>query len=108
MKLNISLSDGNLVCNSPWIPYEDKYYGVKIAPHGDDDTRGFITKSDFYGAEWVLRSTDMLTSGNGWEHRSQVGTLTDMVTQLLKRGDIVVQFDSFSELAQWLDEAKND
>lgn len=73
-----------------------KYYGAIVCGFS-----AFITREKYNSGYYSLRAFDGLTKGSGWDEYDNQN-LQEMVSGLIKNGEVIYEFDTHQELLEWL------
>jgi len=78
-----------------------KFYGVQMTSL--ENGRGFITREQYSKGNYVVRTAEGVSIGKGWTHLAGKSSLHEFISELMNNRT-VYEFDTFSELAAWLEE----
>lgn len=77
---------------------EYNYYGISTPA-----SKGFITRTDYDGGDFIAVARNSLTNGNGWSDL-RAYSLKATIKNAVDEGYVVYEFDTHTELFEWLAE----
>jgi len=81
---------------------EDRYYGIST-PVSKGFMKGFITRTNYNGGDFIAVARNYLTNGNGWT-ALRAYSLKETIKKVVNEGYVVYEFDTHTELFKWLAE----
>ncbi len=86
--------------STPTVVDCDKYYG---GTEGDDKyERGFITQTGWREGNYVLRTIQGITHGNGWQLEEKSSDLAKTIRYFISMNWKFYEFDTAEELFRWV------